>query len=374
MPPPEVTPLQWRDPLLGEIALPGGVLRLTLGVGSGLARRGGDPPGRFWGLGDRGPNLKIAAAVRDYGLTHLAHLATVAGAKVLPAPELGPTLAELQVTGDRVELVRTLSLVARDGSRVSGLPPPGGRLADVEPAFNIDGARLPLDPNGADTEGVVASRDGSFWIGEEYGPSLMHVDAGGRVLRRWAPPGTELAGVDALLPAQAAERRLNRGFEGLALSADERFLYVGFQSALEQPGAPTREALIWKLDAQSGACLESWAYPFDPPSSFLADALRGSVEDADLKVCELAWVAPDTLLVLERISRSGRIYRVTLAGGVVTKTLLFSTEVTPGIAADLEGMAVMSDRELLLATDNDFGVEGAPTYFYRLTFTEPLAG
>jgi len=28
--PPEVTPLRWRDPPLGDIALPGGVLRLTL--------------------------------------------------------------------------------------------------------------------------------------------------------------------------------------------------------------------------------------------------------------------------------------------------------------------------------------------------------
>jgi hypothetical protein len=35
-------------------------------------------------------------------------------------------------------------------------------------------------------------------------------------------------------------------------------------------------------------------------------------------------------------------------------------------------MALMSDRELILATDNDFGVEGAKTRFYRLEFHRPL--
>lgn len=87
--------------------LPGGVLRLTLGIGSGLARRPGDPAGRFWGVGDRGPNLKIPEAISDFGLTHLEPLRGLAGAKVLPAPDIGPTLAELQLKGGRVELLRS---------------------------------------------------------------------------------------------------------------------------------------------------------------------------------------------------------------------------------------------------------------------------
>ena len=36
-----------------------------------------------------------------------------------------------------------------------------------------------------DIESVVRMRDGSFWIGEEFGPFLLHVDAAGKVL---APP------------------------------------------------------------------------------------------------------------------------------------------------------------------------------------------
>jgi hypothetical protein len=37
-------------------------------------------------------------------------------------------------------------------------------------------------------------------------------------------------------------------------------------------------------------------------------------------------------------------------------------------------MAILSPTELLLVTDNDFGVEGAETSFWRVTFEESLLG
>jgi hypothetical protein len=36
---------------------------------------------------------------------------------------------------------------------------------------------LEPDPNGTDSEGLVALEDGGFWVGDEYGPSLLRVDA-----------------------------------------------------------------------------------------------------------------------------------------------------------------------------------------------------
>ena len=140
-------------------------------------------------------------------------------------------------------------------------------------------------------------------------------------------------------------------------------------------GADRTHTVIWKLDAETGALAGEFAYPFDAPGSFTADAAAARVGIDDLKVCELAAVTDDRLLVLERISKSARIYRVELSGGTpLTKTLLFSTDEAGGIAPDLEGMAVISDRELILATDNDFGIASAETRFYRLSFDTPLAG
>ena len=52
----------------------------------------------------------------------------------------------------------------------------------------------------------------------------------------------------------------------------------------------------------------------------------------------------------------------------------FETTLPGELSADLEGMAVLSPNELLLVNDNDFGVEGATTCFWRLNFREPLLG
>ncbi|HEY0646964.1 esterase-like activity of phytase family protein [Phenylobacterium sp.] len=369
-PPPDVTELKWREPRLAEIRTPKGKLRLTFGPGSGLSRRPGDPPGVVWGVGDRGPNLKIKTAMERWGLDHLAPLRERDGAKVLPLPDFQPCLAELRVGRRRVHLERLLPLEGPDGP-LSGRAPAGSAEAAMEPTFDLAGHVLPADPAGVDPEGVAALADGTFWVCEEYGPSLLQVGGDGAVLRRWTPAGHTLAGAEPVLPQAARRRRLNRGFEGLTASGDGVFLYAVFQSAMAD--APHESTAIWKLDAQSGALLAEYAYPFDTPESFTADAAAGEVRSKDLKVCDLAWVGPDRILVLERISRSARIYRVDVsAPGRLAKTLVFSTDDHPDVAADLEGVTLLSERELLLVTDNDFGTEGAETRFYRVRFEGAL--
>lgn len=365
--------LRWRDPPLERIRLPGGVLKLTLGIGSGLSHRPGDPADRLWAIGDRGPNLKIPQAVGRYGLKHLERLEGLDGAKVLPLPELAPTLAELRIDGGRVELVRTVPLHDGRGRPFSGRPLPGGEGADMEPVFDLAGHPIVPDPAGADTEAVAALPDGGFWVAEEYGPSLMKVAADGEVLVRWLPEGASLSGatypVAAVLPPLAAERRLNRGFEALAASPDGGALYACLQSAVDPAG---RHTLIWTLDAATGALIAEHRYRFDAPASFARDAAQGRVRRRDLKVCELACLAPGVLLALERISHTAKIYRVDLAGDRLRKTLLFSTDDHHSVSPGLEGMALTSGRELVLATDNDFGIEGDETRFYRLAFRRDI--
>jgi hypothetical protein len=56
----------------------------------------------------------------------------------------------------------------------------------------------------------------------------------------------------------------------------------------------------------------------------------------------------------------------------LSKRLIFSTDEAPEILPDLEGMARISENELLLVNDNDFGVEGAQTGFFRLKFDRSL--
>lgn len=366
-----VTPLRWRDPPLEPIELPRtkGRMQLCLSVGSGLSRRVGDLPGRVWGLGDRGPNVKIKTALKRYDLDHLRPLKDLPGAKILPLPHFQPTLAELQVEEDRVSWVRALPL-RRMTTLLSGRPLPSAAGQEMEPAFDLRGERLPDDPAGCDPEGLVVLADGSFWVSEEYGPSILRVGADGVVRARWTPPGVDVPDSRPLLPEAAKRRRLNRGFEGICASDDERWLYVGFQSGFE--GAAHDAVAIWKLDAATGALAAAFDYPFDPPGSFRRDAAEGT-DAADLKVCELVWLGPDRLLVLERIRRDARLYIVEVSrAGPLAKKLLFSTDDHPEIAPDLEGVTLLDPRTLLLATDNDFGTEGAETAFYRVSFDADL--
>lgn len=384
-------------------------MTLRAGFGSGLTRRRGDPPGRIWAIGDRGPNVKCAVMAKRYGERLFSGLKVADGAKVMPRVDIGPALAELQVSEDIVTLLRTVPLRGTSGRPLTGLPPPGGEHALCEPALDLAGAVIAPDPSGVDSEGVTALADGSFWVGDEYGPSLLKLDAGGRVLLRWVPEGADgaFAGADypveARLPAIAGKRQLNRGFEALTLSEDERRLHLAFQSPLAHPDEDAhrggRHVRFWTVEIATGAVIAQHLYPLDPPESFKRDRAAGRFEAADVKVSEIAMLEGNRMLVLERGSQTTKIYRVSLdsappiepehldiatrptieqqsgegaALSALAKMLLFSSDDWPEVGADLEGMALLGESVLLLVSDNDFGVEGAETGFWRLTFDAPL--
>jgi hypothetical protein len=401
-PPVQVQRLEWRDEELGSIDLPSRPLQVRSGFGSGLSRPPGGDSATIWAICDRGPNLKIKTLVKRYGMAALEKLGHLDGAKVMPRLDLGPALAELRVAEDRVELVRSLRVSDPQGAPVSGLPVPEGPHVECEPALDLAGNILDPDPSGMDTEGIAALADGGFWVSEEFGPSLALLDPGGRVLRRLVPAGTDLHGaaypVEATLPAIAAKRKLNRGFEAIAVSPNQEWLFLAFQSPLAHPDEEAHEQArhvrIWRLDLAAEEVVAQYLYPLDPPESFLRDCAKDEMKWSDLKVSELAWAGPDRLLVLERGSETTRIYRIALGDDLETpsrhldtdtrptieelsgrgelglpvleKVLLFDSDRAPEVAADLEGMVILSDSELLLVNDNDFGVEGAETSFWKI--------
>jgi hypothetical protein len=77
----------------------------------------------------------------------------------MPRPDIGPMLCELKLTAGTMTLVRKLPLRGGSGTAISGLPALSGNGA--EPAFDLDGKELGVDPSGADTEGLIALSDGT---------------------------------------------------------------------------------------------------------------------------------------------------------------------------------------------------------------------
>jgi hypothetical protein len=347
--------------------------------------------------------------VKRYGAEHLTALQSLAGAKVMPRLDIGPQLARLQLRNGRIELLETFPITDQQGRPISGLPMPGSEHAINEPALTLLGERIDDDASGLDTEGVVALEDGTFIFSEEFGPSLVRADAKGQVLARYLPKGIPVSDatypVHQTLPPIAGRRQLNRGFEAVAVSADQRSLFVAFQSPLAHPDEAAhkraRHVRLWRVDLASMEVEAQFIYPLDAPATFRRDGAKGVIGWGDLKISELICLPGGRLLVLERASETTKIYQVVpraedewppehldvstrpsveeLSGDgqqlpCLEKELLFSSDDAPEIAADLEGMTVLSPHELLLVNDNDFGVEGAETSFWRVTFREPLLG
>jgi hypothetical protein len=148
--------LVWTDTIIGELDVPAGKLILRSGYGSGLARRSGDAPGMFWAVGDRGPNLKVDAAIERF-----SRLIELPGAKVMPQPSIGPALAQFQLVGNGVRLIRELRLSTSDGTPLSGLAHPGSDALLSEPVFDLSGTPLPPDSCGMDSEGWRRIRSGT---------------------------------------------------------------------------------------------------------------------------------------------------------------------------------------------------------------------
>ena len=404
---PTITRLRFRDEQVAQIPCPRKTLRISRGVGSGLTR---SPDGRLFAIGDRGPNLKVKLAVETYGLEGVSEHGAPTSAKVMPAVEIGPALTELRLEGDSVELVRTSPLHGADGKPLTGLPTPGSVNSRVEPALKIDGTPHASDPGGVDSEGITIAADGTIWIGDEYGPSLLRIDESGQVRIRWVPESAQSSvegapyPTAAVLPALAARRYVNRGFEAIALSQDGGRLFLAFQSPLAHPDdeahAAARHLRLWSLDSSTGALLAQYLYELDEPDSFRRDVAEGPVQRSDIKVSEMACVGGDRLLILERASQTTKLYLVELgkerevpaehadeatrptieqlsAAGtldlpVLDKRLVLSTDDHPQVSADLEGMAVLDERTLLLVNDNDFGIEGVETAFWLVRFDQPI--
>ena len=130
------------------------------GFGSAMAPHP-QRPGLFYFLSDRGPN---AGTGRE-------------DEKVFLRPSHAPRIGLFRREGARLRRVREILLRDAAGRPLSGLPNPPGAGGTGERAVDPRGRELAPDPRGVDPEGLVALPDGTFWVAEEYGPSLLHLDA-----------------------------------------------------------------------------------------------------------------------------------------------------------------------------------------------------
>lgn len=172
-----------------------------------------------------------------------------------------------------------------------------------------------------DIESLVVGRDGTFWVGEEFGPFLLHFDETGALLDEPVPfPGGKSPGNPYLGAGEAPNVPSSRGFEALGGSPDGRYLYPIVEGALNDD-ADKRRRWIYQYDVRSGRYTgERWAYQTDQEPNVIGDAYM---------------TGRRSLLLVERDDFEGpasvtkRVYEVRLdrtdRDGYVEKELLFDT-------------------------------------------------
>lgn len=389
----------------------GKIMPLTVGLGSGAYAMPGQPD-HIWTITDRGPNIDCAQAKKYTGSDTNAMCGGDKSAKIFPVPGFTPTIYEIVIDGKTARVASAIKLRKSDGTPITGISNPL-KGARTEAAYGADGKPLPFDPSGVDSEALVRLPDGSFWIGEEYGSSILHVAPDGKILERKVPKGLETDYKDAgypvagTLPAIIAKRELNRGIENLTVSPDGRFLYVMMQNPLANPDSKTyRESgntRLWKIDRASGKVVAEYLYPMDDPATFRSDKTSKPRRQNAVRMSEMAAVGPDRLLVLERINKTTKLYLVDLAAAApiparlddpatrpsleqiapegfaaagiepLAKTLVFDSDDHPGaLPAKIEGVAVLDPRTLILVNDNDFGIGEDKTRMFRVRFSKDI--
>jgi hypothetical protein len=352
--------------------------QIHLGGFSGIVPVPGDNTGsQYFVLTDRGPN---------------ADHPTIGTIKYFPVPAYSPKIVKIQLLANgTAQVLQIMNLTKPDATPMTGLPNNVTQTCTkgLEDGRNLCDQPVPTDPDGIDCEGLALDPDGSFWICEEYRPSILKVSPTGTVLFRLVPQGGICGGeqiptIEAF-PNVYSKRRVNRGFEGITVAPNGR-LYTVVQRPLDNPDANTgnssRNIRILELNPATLA-IRQFVYRTEvEPAGF---------RQRDVYASDLSWLTPSLLVAFERktdqvfalnIAQATDITPLENSSGTIAstgKTLeqlnaadFAASHIKPvkkAVAAvgfrtadptleKIEGLTIVG-RTAVLCNDNDFNLAGA---------------
>jgi hypothetical protein len=299
-------------------------------------------------------------------------------------------------------------------SNITGLPNIKGR---DEVAYDAKGEKeLANDPYGLDIEGLAYNpKDDTFWISDEYGPSIAHVKRDGTIIERIVPKGwaaqveTTLVPAREKLPAVYNKLRSNRGAEAVGITPDGKYIFMAMQSPLRNPSKDvdnSRQLRIIKLDLATLEPVAEFAYITEDAKQFK------DLKQGDIVISDLVAVNENTLLIDERDKNAGdkaqlkRVFAIDLSGATnilgkyddnkeAGKTLeemslkeMKEANIMPpskrtvvdAVAfkfpyEKIEGLSLVNGDTVVIVNDNDFGIgsttpmNGTELWTFKLPYT-----
>ena len=344
------------------LALPAGLLDLSGGTAVNTGRVGyfsdiyyDTNRNEWWGLSDRGPGggtLDYATRVQRFTLD----VNTTTGA-----------ISNFQIQ-------QTVLFTDAAGTALNGKAP--------SPANVLGGS---FDPEGF----VINPKTGNMIVSDEYGASVYEFDRNGKMVREYAVPEnikpTTAPGTYNYDPdANTAGRRINRGFEGLAISPDGNFAYAMLQSAMVNEGGGNGVYnRIVKFDTATGKAVAQYAYKMEGSSQGRGISALVAINDHEFLVLERNNRGLGA--ASELTTQNKKVYKIditgaddisdvvlngaTFSGKTVTKTATPFLDLGADTLAALggmvpekwEGLAIgpkLADGSFLMlaGTDNDYSV------------------
>ena len=243
-----------------------------------------------------------------------------------------------------------------------------------------------------DPEGIVVRPNGNFIVSDEYGPSVYEFGRNGRLVRAFTTPANLIPRSGSGVPnfagdtGNVAGKRTNRGFEGLAISPDGKFVYAMLQSAMLDEGAGSGVySRIVKFDTATGLAVAQYAYRMEGSNQGRGISALVALNDHEFLVLERnnrGVGVPDANLA----SPNKKVFTIDLTGALdVTGVTLPATGAFAGavtktaapafIAIDANALAALGGRipekwegltigprladgqfSILVGTDNDFSI------------------
>jgi len=368
--------------------------------GSGLAFKGKADDGalEFYAITDRGPNGDgpTAPVPNGGGATSIS--------KVFPAPSFAPSFGIVRIGKTGAVLSSSVPLKLDANTKITGLPPQSGVGSTGETPLTdryvFDAAKANYDANGLDPETMVLDKGRNvLWTSDEYGPFIARINIATGVIEKKYGPGSGAAD----LPLVLAQRRANRGMEGLTLDTADGKLHGFLQSPIDPKDGAGKSIQATppggsKTDVRHIAKFTRWL-AFDPAtetSKLYAYPIDGSQYDknrtGNAKLGDVVSLGNGRFIVIEQGARKsdGKVFNklmlvelpanatdiaafdhnleissITQAPSgaadystVVTmrKTELLDLNALGWLAEKAEGLTVVDDQTLALVNDNDFGL------------------
>ncbi len=213
-----------------------------------------------------------------------------------------------------------------------------------------------------DPESVGIDKNGHLWLGDEFGPFLVKVDASGRVLRQEIPlpdvasPDNPKNNIKPNLPSTG-------GFEGMAVSPSGDMLYPMLESTVQ--GDPEKSLRIYQFDVNAERYTGMfYRYQLDEGATSIGD--MAAVNDHEFLVVErnLAIKIEDKpfkkiyLIDINRINNDNFVQKRELVDLMQIQDpsdLNNDGQLTYAFAySHIENLLVIDKNTLLVANDNNY--------------------